>query len=276
METRERCDDRQVAAWLGLPEGLDSPALRRAAACWPQWAAQHPQLEQVPNGLADLRDWLLDSPAEVADEVLHTLARLAARDGDADPAALAVLVWAVLPGAARLAGRLRRLGPNVGEVVAAQLWIQASCYPWRRRPARVAANLLADTRRQVMAELGVGRHGGVVWSRTLPVDPTCPWWAARPDQASPAPEQELAAVLTWTVTAGVITADDRQLLLDLAANADETRALSGRGTGGLLATAVTARVALRHGVSAKTVQRRATRTLGALTRACSGTREKSA
>lgn len=87
-----------------------------------------------------------------ADRLLGGLVRLAALDGHADPLATRVVVQLLIPGAVRLAGSLAAMlgdRPTAEAAVFAELAIGIRTYPWRRRPSRVAANLLLDCRQRL-------------------------------------------------------------------------------------------------------------------------------
>ena len=82
-----------------------------------------------------------------------------------DSDAAVVLAWLLLPGATRIAAELSDLHPDIDGLVAGQLWIEVSG-AHRLRTRRVAATILARTRREVCAELGVGdlaRRRDRVW-----------------------------------------------------------------------------------------------------------------
>jgi hypothetical protein len=206
--------------------------------------------------------------------VLHALAGLAATDGGDDVAAAAALAWALLPGACTLAHRLRTLSPQVDHLVAAQLWVEARTFPWRRL-RKVAANVLLNTRAVVLRECGARSQLGrtdPTWCNTSLLDPAAPFWAGRPagpEDAHASPAEQLGAVLDWACANRVISDTDRRLLLCLVSAADRagTRRV-GRGHCGLMANDVSAAVAARWGISPRTVRRRAQRSLHALAAAC--------
>lgn len=210
-------------------------------------------------GFEEFPAWLRTSPPPVVDEVLWSFARQGARDGGDEVTAAAALAWALLPGAVTLARRLRSV-PNVDERVAAQLWIHVRTFPWRRR-RRVAANVLADTRRGVLVDAGVLRQlqrldktAGV----TTPVDPCrldVPVEVV--DHGHDVLVDRIDAVLEQAVLARVVHREGADLvwrLLDAAGRAPAGHA-GGRG-GGLLSAAVTDTVGAQLGVSGRTVRRR--------------------
>jgi hypothetical protein len=166
------------------------------------------------------------------------------------------------------------LSPQVDHLVAAQLWVEARTFPWRRL-RKVAANVLMNTRAGVLRECGARSQLGrtdPTWCNTSVVDPAAPFWAghvAGPDAQPAAPAVRLGAVLDWACANRVISDADRRLLLCLVSASDQagTRRV-GRGHGGLMANDVSAAVAERWGVSPRTIRRRASRSLHALAAAC--------
>ena len=249
-----------VADQLGLgdPDGTDE-LLTLAEQRWAGWVGDHPQLA-VAQDLPGLRRWLREAAPADADGVLHVLARMAAIDGGDDLAAAAALCWVLLPGACTLANRLRTLSPRIDEVVAAQLWVEARTFPWRR-VSKVAGYILVNARVGVLRECGARSQTARVdrtWSNTHPVDPVGPFWgtyAAEPE-AEVSAADELLEVLDWASTNNVITGDDRALLLGLVAASSRTStARVGRGAGGLMANDVSASTWTVDGGSMMTTMR---------------------
>ena len=119
-----------------------------ARAAWVRWSTERPQLRVVED-LADIHVWTRSVLSREANEVLGVLAAMT----DSEFEAITALVWALLPGAEALARRLADLPDSEG-LVAGRLWIEASQPLLHTR--RVAGAILACTRRQVSAELGVG------------------------------------------------------------------------------------------------------------------------
>lgn len=296
-----------VGDLLGLDEG--SALLGQARQRWATWVAADDRLAVVDD-FDDLRDWLTSADQAAADDVLLALAMLAAPDGGDDVAAAGALAKCLLPGACRLAAwvatQRRHMLPGdislATELVASQLWIEVRSFPWRRGK-KVAANILMNTRAGVLRECGdttqVGRtdqtwvHTDLVqelatcdpadidvelcrmgerqmpaagWRPCLLADP-----APGPGDDIESPLEELLAVLAWACEEDVISDEDRFLLLCLVEEAAwvDTRR-TGRGRGGLMANDVSERVAPRVGVSDKTVRRRASRSMRALSAAAPG------
>jgi hypothetical protein len=162
---------------------------------------------------------------------------------------------------------LADLAGNVDELVASHLWVSARTFAWRHRRS-TAASILRDTRRGVLAELGVGewaRREDRAWAATVPVEPSSPAWqhAAAPP-AVVDPRTELVVLLEDATSTGVITGADRQLLIDLAVAADRAAAPGRRGRAGLMVPAVSQQVADRWGMSSRSVRRRAARSIDLL------------
>src|SRR5829696_8860740 len=139
-------DPTIVGSWPALAARLDDAILAR-------WANAEPDLAGLTTVADLLAVWSEDGGSDCTDVVLAALVRLAAVDGGRDDDALLLtlhllsgLVWT-------MAGQLRDLSPDIVTVVVGELACQIRCYPWRRRPRAVAANLRAETRRAVLAEL---------------------------------------------------------------------------------------------------------------------------
>ncbi|WP_457255940.1 hypothetical protein [Pedococcus sp. P5_B7] len=262
-----------VATHLGLADP-DSEVLAVARQRWSRWQLSHEEL-LVVDELADLPGWLRAADWAEADRVLLALAQLSARDGGDDVAATAALAWVLLPGASLLAFRLGRLSRRIDEVLAAQLWVEARTFPWQRGH-KVAANILMNTRKGVMRDLGIGEVG----DRTIPFPPSAQLWTEAAHCAHPAgptAEQELLDILELAMSKGALSEDDGELLLGLAHAADRASpARSGRGHAGLMAPAASEAVAADRGVSARTIRRRAAGSVCALRTVCSTDQRASA
>lgn len=236
--------------WVDLVSRLDAG---RAVA---RWAVAEPALTGVP-GVRKLAALTREGGDRArADEVLGALVRWAAADGGDDPDAVLVLLHLLAPGAYALADRLADLDAT-GDMVAlvvGQLAIEIRQFPWRRRRRSFAANLLLDTRRAVLRELGFVRGarpreiplpgGGMGWGDLVNV--------ARPpevDQLSPM--TDLVDVLAWAVRRRVADPADLRLVWQVEHRRDY-------GTGAV------ADVAARWGVHERTVRRRHACTVAAL------------
>lgn len=179
--------------------------------------------------------------------------------------------------------------------VAAHLWLEVRSFPWRRL-GNVAANIMLNVRAAVMAEYGafaqVARHERV-WAHTVVFDvvtdgdvlktrpsrgpssvsgsadlPSVGRATAMPWIGAAASAEELADLLSWATESGVITDQDRQLLLCLVEEAWDNEGFSAtrttRSLGGFAGHELTARVGERVGLAGVTVRRRSTRAIHAL------------
>lgn len=262
-----------VAKHLGL-EGPDSDVLALARQRWSTWQAEHTVLRAVDD-LDDLPAHVRGAERDEADATLLALAELSSPEGGDDVAATGALAWLLLPGVSLLAARMATLTPTIDEVLAAQLWVEARTFPWQRG-RRVAANILLNTRKSVMRDLGVGDAAERSWARCTPADPSDgPWSHMVADPIEIPAERELADLLEWACRSGVITTGDRGLLMEVAESADRRGVRrAGRGYGGLLANEVCTEVAQLRGVSPLTVRRRTGRLVRTLRASVSCDAEK--
>ncbi len=246
-----------------------------AAQRWPQWSAALPALALVDQP-TEVDRWLLRADPASADQVLRALAQLAATDGENDTEAATLFAWVLLPAARTVAGRFRK--PEVDEHVAAQLWIEVRSYPWQRTSARVATSIAGRLRKHLVAELDdppvtpatlepAREHAGLlavlVREYGMEVVP------GPGEDASPM--EELLSVLEWGCRRGVITDNDRLLLLDVIATAAEEPSWLKSGAA-LLGDVVSDRVGTQWGISGRTVRRRAAASIHALAAAAPGMR----
>ncbi len=149
-----------------------------------------------------------------SDRILAALVRRAADDADADDVAddlaARTLLQMLLPGAKALARRLLWLGDPAerAAAVVACLYEQIRTYPFRRRPARVAANLLGDTRQRLLHAARTSAGSGGVTELSLedlaeqgglPEPATA---TALATGLEPSPAEELLALLAWAVDDG--------------------------------------------------------------------------
>ncbi|WP_162802124.1 hypothetical protein [Ornithinimicrobium murale] len=167
-----------------------------------------------------------------------------------------MITWLLVPGAVNLARQLADLSPDIDALVAGQLWLTVRSYSGDPHRS-VAATLLARTRREVMADLGVGDAAlrrDRVWATAVPIGsvPEVPDLDAGPD-----PERELTELLEDAAATGALTREDRTLLLDVAREAARLNVPARRGRGGLMTPSVAELVAEDFEASARTVRRRA-------------------
>lgn len=156
----------------------------------------------LPELLAATED--REAPAAAKDAVL---AALAGRAGS-DELAARVLLQALLPGAKALARRLGWLGDPEDRAVQV---VEAVCerigtYPLERRPARVAANVLADASQRLMrASRDAGPEPQVVALEYLDEEELH-------FRAEPSAGEELLGLLAWAVRTGALGRSDARLI----------------------------------------------------------------
>jgi DNA-directed RNA polymerase specialized sigma24 family protein len=141
-----------------------------------------------------------DADLDAKDAALAALLRRA----QTEPAAGRIILQALLPGLKRLAGRLIRSPQARDEIwstLLAAAWERIHSYPLLRRPQRIAANLLLDTRLAIRQERElVRKRGGEVGLADLPLPPPrlLPLGLERP--------------LRRAVDAGAISAEEAELI----------------------------------------------------------------
>ena len=236
-------DPTIVGSWPALAARMDDDAVLA------RWAEVEPNLAGVTTVAELLAVWSEGGADDRIDTVLAALVRLAAVDGDRDDGALLLtlhllsgLVWT-------LAAQLQDLSPDIVAVVVGELACQIRLYPWRRRSGAVAANLRAETRRAVLAELrpGVRRHADWGEFLTLDGDVTRLASATATDQE----DVDVVDLLQWAVRSGVDCADVALLIATECARDLRERSADQR-------------VAAAHGITTRTLYRRRRRALTAL------------
>lgn len=243
---------------------LDSGPLTGATRAWTAWVKQHSELAPIAD-LAELPGWLRTASHRDRDLVLRVLARKGSTLGEDEPLAAAVLTWVMLPGASVLAARLRWLSPDIDHVVAAQLWLEVRALRWRTT-WKVAATVLLNTRKGVLADLGARGHTDPAWEHCVVVDPTSPAWLDLADDTpTEDPATELAQLLDQARRDEVITDHERALLVRLADLADSGSRPRCGTKAGIISAASTTVVAAELGTSPRTIRRHTQRTVAALT-----------
>lgn len=248
-----------------------APTLATARARWIDWMRLQPDLNVVEDPVS-LPSWTVKHPSH-ADAILRALVRIGALDRDA----ITFVCWLMKPAAVRIAVSHADAHDRIDDLVTSHLWTAVvDVDPDSTSP--VAASIKRATLRGVQAELGIGegaRRLGRTAERTIPVDATVLTNLHPADVLSDpavtlldAPARRLLDLLDAATAAGAITSADRRVLIDLAVAADRhapaTCASPARGTVGLLAHDVSNHVAQLHGVSARTVRRRARASLDKL------------
>lgn len=238
-------DPTIVGSWPALAARLDDDAV---LTCW---AEVEPDLAGLTTVAELLAVWSEDGRSDRTNVVLAALVRLAAVDGGRDDDALLLalhllsgLVWTTV-------AQLRDLSPDIVAVVVGELACQIRCYPWRRRPRAVAANLGAETRRAVLAELRPRsrRHPDRGEFLTVDGDVTRLVPAFVRDEGNDT--LDVVDLLRWAVRSGVDPAD-----VGLLVATECRRDLRQRSAD--------QRVAAAHGITTRTLYRRRHRTLTAL------------
>lgn len=238
-------DPTIVGSWAALAARLDNDSVLA------RWAEAEPDLAGLTTVAELLAVWSENGGDDRTNAVLAALVRLAAVDGGRDDDALLLtlhllsgLVWTTV-------AQLRDISPDIVAVVVGELVCQIRHYPWRRRPRSVAANLGAETRRAVLAELRpkVRRHPdrGELLTADGNVTRLAP--ATVHDQRED--DLDVVDLLRWAVRSGV-DATDVALLVATECGRD------------LYGDSAADRVATAHGITKRTLYRRRNRALSAL------------
>lgn len=165
-----------------------------------RWAKQEPALRPFADGRSVVR--FLRGPGLFAekDALLGALLRLGRDDG----LAARVALEALLPGLKRLAARMvldSRDRDDLWQFLLATMWGQLrGGYPLARRPSRIAANLLLETRRQALKALEQERRP------LVGEEPRCSAWPSATDG-------DIDALLGRAVSAGAVTVAEAELIL---------------------------------------------------------------
>jgi hypothetical protein len=153
-----------------------------------------------------------------SDQILAALARLATDPETPDELAARALLQMLLPGAKALARRLAWLGDPAerAAAVTACLYEQIRTYPIQRRPARIAANLLADTHQRLL-RANPGAREAHCQPQEVSLDalaalgePAVP--PVPPGPADPSPAEALLGLLAWAVSDGHLTVAQANLI----------------------------------------------------------------
>ncbi len=239
-------DDRIAGSWAGLAERISSRGKLG------DWATTEP----VFAASCSLDDLVAATrrgaePAH-ADRVLGALVRLAAADGGKDEDALLLLLHLLSDGAAGLARYAPGHGHEAMSFVVAQLTLTIRGFPWRRRTRAYAANLLRDTKAQLLEEFAPRRQrqAGV---EVVLVDPLAPGGLLGLAKSDADDDREIGLedLLEWAARTGVAAPRDLAMLLEL-----ERRRQHGAAT--------RLRVAAQCGIHERTLRRRRARALDAL------------
>ena len=186
--------------------------MREVRAEWPRWRRMSPALPDL--ALADLPAWMKDAEPSKRDGVLTALRAIA----DDDPRAYVLLSWLLMPGAACVAGRIRRLADAIDAIIAGQLWIQI-CEHDPRDDTYVARKILDRVYQGSRAELGVGeiaKRRDQTWARTVLVDALDDVVQDDGRGEWSRSAESLNDLLQGAIYSGRLSEGDRDLLLDLA------------------------------------------------------------
>lgn len=155
-----------IADQLGLGS-TDTPSYARAQEWWLHELGDDPASDIVRD-LANLEVWTRFASRAGCDALEGWLAERAVSDVDA----ATVLAWLLIPGAVRIADRLRDLSPDIDQFVAGQLWIEVRTHSGQPAKA-VAFTILQRTKRAVLADFGLGDGGerqDMAWANTIVTD----------------------------------------------------------------------------------------------------------
>jgi hypothetical protein len=239
--------------WSQLVHRLD------AAGIPGQWSGD-PRLAGL-RSIDELRVWTAPGNPGRADEVLAALVHLAAGEGADDHDAVIVLLHLLLPGARRIAERVRHLAADPLGLVLGELALQVHSYPLSRRTHAYAANLLMTTQQVVWRELKRYRTDQSVPPELL-IDPIADTHGPdgsddgrlgvldREVRGSDAEDIDLVDMLLWARRTGAVDAEDLAVLVEVE---------YARETPGIAAPLTV--VAARRGCTVRTVQRRRDRAL---------------
>lgn len=224
---------------------------------WSAWITAEPALLTI-SCLKDLRSRRgLDE-----DPILGALLRLAAADGGDDELAAIAVVHQLEPAVQKLVCQFRNLaGKDVDGIVIGALWVAIRAFAWRTRKRGFAAALIHDTRAGVLSLLlpdytRTGRR------EVTFLDPLAPFLGVLVEQscvtgtAADFEPDQLAELLRWGLSSGIVSREDARLLLELVDADRNNRSLaSPQWDRGPCSMAAVREVASRRGVSARTITR---------------------
>lgn len=247
-----------VAGCLGLLD-CDGALMGEARRAWRRWAREGPEVAVVED-LVDLPEWALAAAPNDANAVLGVLACMT----ESEPEAITALVWALLPGAEKIARQATDLSDDIDGLVASQLWVEASA-AYQLTTPNIAGAIVGQTRREVLADLGVGdfarRRDRAMTYATGDPNQLNEVPCGEPD---PEPGPVLAELFHNGLEEGAINGLDYWLLWALAAEADRQDVPAHRGRLGLTAPVVVEAVADEANLAPRSLRKRATRALDRL------------
>jgi DNA-directed RNA polymerase specialized sigma24 family protein len=165
------------------------------------WALAEPALAAFAEPARLIAFLRSDAPPAAKDSVLRPLLRLA----HTEPLAARVVLEALAPGLTRLAERVifeERDRDELWALILEHAWQQIRRYPLERRPSKIAANLILETRRAALADFTRDR------SRRSELPP-------RPlsERASAPTGTDVETLLARAVAAGAISSEEAELIL---------------------------------------------------------------
>lgn len=235
--------------WKTLSGRLD------AADALQRWAASELELGRF-GCMSELAAVVHRGDPERADAIVGALVRMAA--AGRDPDSVLVLLHLLAPGARRLAQQLNDLSADIELLVVGELALQIQESGRRQGTRAHAAGLLFAVRRALLRELLPYQGRGRV-QRVVVMDPVRLAELQRSLESGEAVHcgaAPLDVVLAWAIRSDQVSRRDVALLVDVA------RAGHGGGP----------RVAAEHGISERTMRRRARRTRSVLRAARRGFR----
>ena len=241
-----------VARTLGFDDPA-SPALVAVRIAWCRWCALDPDLAVV-DALDDLPGWTARASRSDKNAVLAKLAALT----EVDLEAATALTWLLLPGAVAMAAKLADLHPDIDEMVAGQLWLEASRAYELVGCQGVARAILRRIRSAVMADLAVGdaaERRDRAWAHAVADEDALALLTA--PEPEPFADYTLLELLTEAWVDRAVVGFDLRLVWDLAQLADRLDAPAHRGRMGLTSPAVVEAFAAARHLNARTVRRRA-------------------
>lgn len=242
-----------------LDELVDAPR-------WREWCRAEPDLADFHclKAIRELR-------GSTEDRALGALLRLAAKDGGDDQLA-AVAVLHQLGSIARTIARhfWHAAGGDADAIVAGAMWEQIRAYDWRRRTKYHAAAIYHATRKSVRALL---LRDDSRWQTrgVVPIDPqswliesiACPAEDSTASVANLGPQDQLDALLGWSLQRGIVNKDDVDLLTALM-DADRGNPAITKWMRGACSMSAVAHAASQRGVCGKSVTRARDRAIAKL------------
>lgn len=248
-----------LAHYLGV-ETEDTPLMKSARAAWREWQVAEPVL-RVVRELTELREWGMSADYETRDLAWAALIRIGAVDGNDIPEATTAMTWLLLPGADRFVRTLADRTDDAPGIVATNLWIATKTANWRK-PRYIASAILNETKRNSLAELGLGDRGTRLdraWANTVPLSNLLDHFADSELDETPPFVEVLQRTLNHAITTELITETEAGLVLEVADIAHRLDKPANRGCGGLFTAEIGEIVGANRNLSGRQIRRRLTR-----------------